>query len=63
MTYRKKLIEVALPLEVINCASAEEKAVHSRGLSKLNTSNGYRGILFVRLPVQRTGFEGEGGGV
>lgn len=31
MTYRKKLIEVALPLEAINQASAEEKSVPRRG--------------------------------
>jgi putative DNA methylase len=31
MTYRKKLIEVALPLEAINKLSAEEKAVPRRG--------------------------------
>jgi len=28
MTYRKKLIEVALPLEAINIASAREKFIH-----------------------------------
>ncbi len=27
MTYRKKLIEVALPLEAINAASAREKSI------------------------------------
>ena len=31
MTYRKKLIEVALPLEAINRSVAEEKAVPRRG--------------------------------
>jgi putative DNA methylase len=31
MTYRKKLIEVALPLEAINEASAREKSVPRRG--------------------------------
>ena len=31
MTYRKKLIEVALPLDAINRAAAEEKAVPRRG--------------------------------
>ena len=31
MTYRKKLIEVALPLEAINIASAREKSIrHGR---------------------------------
>ena len=31
MTYRKKLIEVALPLDAINRAAAEEKSVPRRG--------------------------------
>lgn len=29
--YRKKLIEVALPLEAINAASAREKSTGARG--------------------------------
>ena len=36
MTYRKKLIEVALPLEVINKESAREKSICYRHLLTLH---------------------------
>ncbi len=36
MTYRKKLIEVALPLEAINVASAREKSIRHGHISTLH---------------------------
>jgi len=36
MTYKKKLIEVAIPLEAINAASAREKSIRHGHPSTLN---------------------------
>jgi putative DNA methylase len=53
MTYRKKLIEVALPLEAINKASAREKSIRHGHPSTLY-------LWWARLPLaaaQNAGYE------
>ena len=57
MTYKKKLIEVALPLDVINKASAREKSIRHGHPSTLH-------LWWARRPlaVARARLEEEGGG-
>ena len=43
MTYKKKLIEVALPLDAINKASAREKSIRPMGTRARCTSGGRGG--------------------
>ena len=55
MTYRKKLIEVALPLEAISVAAAQEKNIHTGHLANIHTwwsrkpLTAARAVLFASL--------------
>ena len=53
MTYRKKLIEVALPLEAINIASAREKSIRHGHPSTLHLWWARCMVKYVQRPFTR----------
>ena len=65
MSYRKKLIEVALPLDAINKASAREKSIRHGHPSTLHLWWARRPLATCRIPYPslRVRQEESGGGI